>query len=344
MNILLTCSNGKYAGDAIDLISKIDYVQKIYRADIKQSKYKLSSNLIVPHGSEPDYLESILKICLDNNIEFIIPGSDKEIISISKNLDLLKKNNIRTFCQSSEIVTLLSDKAAFFEKLNHNGIPIDFYIPLEWQDLNNYKDRLDYINPEFLIVKPRTSSGSKGVWLVDLFCKENFKIEIIKDRTFKSDLQSCIKHMEDKSINPNSYLVQPYYGAEVYDVDNLFIKNEEKLFQVCRKRVYRDEFSPVNQGCLITSKKEIELYVKDICKGLQIDGFIDLDIVIDKYKKIHVIDASARLSGSITSSAECGVNFMKLILDYYIKGLVPKELKFEECYVIPYEGFKKLNK
>ena len=35
---------------------------------------------------------------------------------------------------------------------------------------------------------------------------------------------------------------------------------------------------------------------------------------------------------------------MKLILDYYIKGLAPKELKFEECYVIPYEGFKKLNK
>ena len=129
MNILLTCSNGKYAGDAIDLLSKIDYVQEIYCADVKQSKYKLSSNLIVPHGREPNYLESILKICLDNNIEFIIPGSDKEIVSISKNLGLLKKNNIRTFCQSSEIVNLLSDKASFFEKLNDSGIPIDFYVP-----------------------------------------------------------------------------------------------------------------------------------------------------------------------------------------------------------------------
>lgn len=344
MNILLTCSNGKYAGHAIDLISKIDYVQEIYCADVNQSKYKLFSNLIVPHGREPNYLKSILKICLDNNIKFIIPGSDKEIVSISKNLDLLKENNIKTFCQSSEIVSLLSDKAAFFEKLNDKGISIDFFVPFKWDELKNYKNKLDHTNSEFLIVKPRTSSGSKGVWLIDLFCKENFKIEIIKNRTFKSDLHSCIKYMEDNYINPNTYLVQPYYGSEVYDVDNLFINNQEKLFQVCRKRVYRDEFSPVNQGCLITNNKEIESYVKNICKALQIDGFIDLDIVIDKEKKVHVIDASARLSGSITSSAECGVNFMKLILDYYIKGLAPNELKFEECYVIPYEGFKKLNK
>ena len=81
MNILLTCSNGKYAGESIDLISKIEFIKKIYSADVNHSKYKLSSNLIIPYGRDPEYIENILKICLENNIGFIIPGSDQEIVA-----------------------------------------------------------------------------------------------------------------------------------------------------------------------------------------------------------------------------------------------------------------------
>ena len=222
MNILLTCSNGKYAGESIDLISKIEFIKKIYSADVNHSKYKLSSNLIIPYGRDPEYIENILKICLENNIGFIIPGSDQEIVAISKNLELFKQNNINTFCQNYETVCLLSDKAAFFKKLKENGIFIDFFVPSNWNELRNFKDKIDYPNPEYLIAKPRASSGSKGVWLIDLFCKEEFKEELIKDRTYKGNINSCIKYMKEKFIDPKTYLVQPYYGSEVYDVDNLF--------------------------------------------------------------------------------------------------------------------------
>ena len=31
--------------------------------------------------------------------------------------------------------------------------------------------------------------------------------------------------MKENSIDPKNYLVQPYYGSNVYDVDNLYIKS-----------------------------------------------------------------------------------------------------------------------
>ena len=66
---------------------------------------------------------------------------------------------------------------------------------------------------------------------------------------------------------------------------------------------------------------------------------LDLDIVLDINNKPRVIDASARLSGSISASHNCNVNFLKIILDYYIKGLIPEEICIKDTR-IPYEGFK----
>lgn len=343
INLLFTCSNGEFSRATIDLISEIKYVDKVFFADVNQSNFKLSPNIIVPHGKEENYVETIIKLCREKQINFIIPGSDYEIYSISKELSLFKENKINSFCPNMEVVTILSDKAIFFESLKNAGMKMDFFVLDNWEDVYKYKTKLSYPNIDTLIIKPRISSGSKGVWHVDVNYDSFSKKEIIKGRTYKGSIKSCIKFMKENLINPKNYLVQPYYGSNVYDVDNLYIKNCDNLIQVCRKRIYQDEFSPVNQGCLITKRKEIHSYVKDIYKSLNIEGFLDLDIVIDKNNEVFVIDASARLSGSIISSAQCGVNFIKILLDYYVKDLAPASINIEDSYVIPYMGFMKIN-
>ena len=176
--------------------------------------------------------------------------------------------------------------------------------------------------------------------MIDILKEDSQVTEIVKNRTFLGSLHSCFNYMNENSINSEDYLMQPYYGSDVYDVDNLYVKSIDKLFQVCRKRIYKNEFSPINQGCIITQRKDIELYVCQICRILGIDGFLDLDIVLDINNKPRVIDASARLSGSISASHNCNVNFLKIILDYYIKGLIPEEIYIKDTHVIPYEGFK----
>ena len=137
--------------------------------------------------------------------------------------------------------------------------------------------------------------------------------------------------MENEEIDPSHYLVQPYYGSNIYDVDNLYARNQKKLFQVCRKRVYKNEFSPVNEGCVIKKNRIIFELVENIFDTLNIDGFLDLDIAMDPNGEPHVIDSSTRLSGSISASSQCGINFIKLILDYYVLGLIPEVFHINEA-------------
>lgn len=115
VNLLFTCSNGEFSRASIELISGINYIDKVFIADVKQSNFKLIPNFIVPHGKEKNYVESIIKICRENKINFIIPGSDHEICSISKELNLFKDNNIESFCPNIDVVSILSDKAIFLK-------------------------------------------------------------------------------------------------------------------------------------------------------------------------------------------------------------------------------------
>lgn len=342
MNILLTCCNGSFTGEVINLLNEINYIEGIFLADSAESKYKNQQTIMLPNGKEENYIEELLKVCKQNNIKFIIPRSDEEIISISNNINRFNAANINPFCQSFEIVSLVSDKAKFLKKLKNNGLSIDFFVPDNWEDILEYKDRFTYKEVNSIIVKPKRSSGSKGVWLIDFAINGKFINELVKQRTFKSSYESFYEFMDKEAIDPRNYLVQPYYGSDIYDVDNLYARDEKKLFQVCRKRMYRNEFSPVNEGCIVKKNKVIFELVENVCKTLNIDGFLDLDIAIDPYGNPHVIDSSTRLSGSISASSKCGINFIKLILDYYSLGLLPNVFHLNEAAVIPYEGFRKV--
>tara|TARA_Y100001968_G_C19384272_1_gene731974 strand:+ start:621 stop:1649 length:1029 start_codon:yes stop_codon:yes gene_type:complete len=342
MNILLTCANGLFTGDVVNLLNEVDYVNNIFLCDCHEPKYNYPNFSILPRGDDPKYICELIKICHDKNISYIIPRSDFEIQVISKSIEALKKNNIFAICQPSKFVELLSDKGSFFKALNKIGICVEYYIPRSWQSLLSDIDRSG-INFNKLIMKPRKSSGSKGVWLVNTNDDTNYKEEIIKDRTFRSSYNSFIKHMEDEKIDPSSYIIQPYFGSNIFDVDSLYLKESNELLQVCRKRVYRDEFSPVNQGCIVKRVDSIYKLIKNLYLSLDLNGYVDIDVAIDETNKPHIIDASARLSGSISASAQCGINFPKLILDYYVKGLYPNQLEVKMEYVIPYEGFKVVN-
>ena len=50
---------------------------------------------MVPRGSDEDYLEKILEISMNENIQYILPGSDIEVLVLTKNIDIFKNKNIK---------------------------------------------------------------------------------------------------------------------------------------------------------------------------------------------------------------------------------------------------------
>jgi len=78
--------------------------------------------LVVPKANSPDYINSMIKTCEENFVSLILPGSDDELIPLSKNKKMFKrtkivvpslslleisnnKRNLYKFCKENKILT-----------------------------------------------------------------------------------------------------------------------------------------------------------------------------------------------------------------------------------------------
>ena len=110
---------------------------KVYTTDMNPrmapAAYVSDGCFEVPRCTSEDYIESLLSICLGNDIGLIVPTIDTELAVLAANRDVFIKQGIYVSVSDYDFVMMCRDKrntGAFFEK---NGIrvpkPIDKYHP-----------------------------------------------------------------------------------------------------------------------------------------------------------------------------------------------------------------------
>lgn len=110
---------------------------KVYTTDMNPrmapAAYVSDGCFEVPRCTSEDYIESLLFICLGNDIGLIVPTIDTELAVLAANKDVFIKQGIYVSVSDYDFVMMCRDKrntGAFFEK---NGIrvpkPIDKYHP-----------------------------------------------------------------------------------------------------------------------------------------------------------------------------------------------------------------------
>ena len=91
IRLLITCIGGstvpslikclKNSGNFNYILVGVDSVSAGKSIDILDSYYQ------VPNGSDAEYHDKLLEIALKERVDFILPGSDEEALSISKKID-----------------------------------------------------------------------------------------------------------------------------------------------------------------------------------------------------------------------------------------------------------------
>ena len=133
-----------------------------------------------------------------------------------------------------------------------------------------------------------------------------------------------------------------YYPGAVYDIDCVASKGLA-INIVPRLRIYDNPLSPFNEGCIVRKDKRIISYVSKIVSVLKCHGACDFDIAINPLGEPRVIDASSRLSGSVTASIFAGVNLPSQLVRI-IKGMPTKDFEFKNnISVRPAKIFIKVN-
>ena len=161
-NILITS-----AGQRVSLVqafqkelinSRID--GKVFTTDLNP-KLSAACNVSdkyfkVERVTESSYIDTLLDICISNNIKMKVPTIDTELQILADNNKLFEENGIHIVISSPEFISICRDK----RKTN---------VFFEAHDITIPKSR-DKYNPTFpLFIKPNDGSLSSNIFIINSF-------------------------------------------------------------------------------------------------------------------------------------------------------------------------------
>jgi carbamoyl-phosphate synthase large subunit len=169
--VLVTASGGIVSQGIIKSlklsnITKDHHVMyKIVTTDINAQAaglYRSDVGILVPSPSSPDYIESIIKICKEQNVQAIFVGSDEELLPIAHvKEEIEKETGTVVLINPIDVISTGMDKWKTFEFLKKNNLP--------YAESSLPENQEEFIE-EFgfpLVVKPREGKSSLHFYIVN---------------------------------------------------------------------------------------------------------------------------------------------------------------------------------
>jgi carbamoyl-phosphate synthase large subunit len=284
----------------------------------------------VPRGDNSHYAKKLLEIALKEKVQFILPGSDEEALSISKHIAIFNNAGIQPIVSQIDILKLISNKMETYKLLSSNGIKVP-----EYDVVNSIeglkKSLVKYRYPQnTVIIKPSSGRGGRGLYVFEgqdepPFWLGNGKREIrVSQDKFSTDMLIDVIQGE--------CLVMPMLTSPAYDVDVIAIKGDVKTI------VVRERINPSGipfQGNKILQNKNIEKYCTDIAKILKLDGLHDVDLMTDDVGNACIIEVNPRPSGSMAASLIAGIPIIDIVILSLLKQKIPNCNIKDDITVLP---------
>lgn len=247
--------------------------------------------------TDPNYIEDLLYLCINNNIRLIIPTIDTELKVLAVNKNRFAEHNIQIVVSDINFINICRDKRLTKSFFDQRSVPT----PKE----------ISKSTPTFpLFIKPY--DGSLSV--------DTFVVRTPNDLT------------EYHKINPRLIFME-FMDSEWYDeysVDMYFDKNGVPKCIVPRKRI-EVRSGEINKG--VTHKNEIVPFLFEKLSHIEgAIGCLTLQLFLHKItKKIICFEINPRFGGGYPLSYAAGANYPKWIIEeYLLNNSIEKFMDWEE--------------
>ena len=284
----------------------------------------------VPSGKNRSYFKKIKKIIRKYKVKLIIPGSDEEALTLSKNIFEIKKNNCQLASVSYETLKIFSNKISTYKYLQLSKIPVPKFITAKNFDELMFK--LKEIKDKNFVIKPSISRGGRNVLVVRSDIKK--KIEINNGRELHVPFKQFSAKILTQYKGKFPLVIMERLYAPTYDLDMLAHAGKP-LRIVPRKRLNSAE---PNEGHTIIYNKKLVGIGKKIISIFQLSWLYDCDFMLDKNGKFKVIEINPRISGSAVVSMEAGVPLIDDLISVARSKKIPKIKMPYGKIVYPYVG------
>ena len=190
VNVLITGTGGGVGQSVFKSLKLSSIPTRIVTTDMHPlgvGIYRGDKGYLVPEATNPAFVDTIIKICNDEDIEIIFIGSDPELPVFAANkLRIEQETDAKVVISPPEKIRIGNDKWETYLFLKNNGLPFPE------SALPDNRDALIEKTGFPVIIKPRGGSASKDVYIaknreeLDVFIKR-VKDPIIQEYLMPED-------------------------------------------------------------------------------------------------------------------------------------------------------------
>lgn len=254
--------------------AKLNPTIKVFAGDMNTDALAgfVADGVFAMPRTTPENVDAIVSWCKENNVQFIVPTRDGELLFWANHKDLFLKQNIHVMISSPRAVEVCLDKLLFAEYCLTNEIPA---IPT-YSSVENCPGDL-------LVVKERWGAGSISIGI----------------GLTKSQSQEHAAGLDEAIFQPMVKGVE--FSVDAYvtlkgDVKGLVIRKRERV---------------VNGESQITCTVNDEILndkFRSIIEKLNVYGHIILQAIIDDKNEINIIECNCRFGGASTLGLRAGLD------------------------------------
>ena len=328
MNILFTC-----AGRRTYLLKyfkeQLGDQGKIIGADMQLTAPALSAadvRVIVSAVYDEHYVDALLKICNQHQVDVLISLNDLELPILARNKSLFTEIGVMPVVSDPEVIDICFDKLRTSEFVTSHGLNT----PKTYSNLDAALVALDCGELNFpVVIKPRWGSASIGIEYVDN--EEDLRIvyALVRRKILKGILGEVSQHDKD-FILIQEKITGKEYGLDVIndlEGNNVSVVVKEKLAMRAGE----------TDKAVTVDNPDLRYIGQVIGKRLGHIGNLDCDI-LEMDGKFYVLELNPRFGGGFPFSYEAGVNLPKAIIQWAqgkpfdLTSLVPTYgLTFAKC-------------
>jgi carbamoyl-phosphate synthase large subunit len=295
---------------------------KIYGADMNDKAaglYRCDRGMLVPAASNPDYIDSIIKIVNDNKIRALYVGSDLELLTIANSKDTIEaESDAIVLTNPIDVIVTARDKWKTYEFLNKN------HLPRATSCLPEDKDRFigEFGFP--LVVKPREGYGSVHFYIVNNIRETEFALSAIQRSGWKPLIQEYLNGAS-----------QEYTTGVTIDRNGQHVMSSISLMKFPKSgQTYR---------AFVDSFDQIRKSAENIAMKLGARGAINIQTKFDG-NDAKVFEINPRFSATLPIRTVAGINEADIVFRNSVLGedILLKEYKkmlclryWNEIYVEP---------
>ncbi|MDP6683842.1 MAG: ATP-grasp domain-containing protein [Desulfobacterales bacterium] len=315
LTLFVTCAGGSLMPCVfIELMNSRLFDYRFVGVDVAPSvaaKRLLSEFHQMPAGDDPGYIPKLMDIVAREKVDMILPLSDGEAYAVSGALEEIEALGTRALVSPRECLDLISDKRLTYQNLDKAGIRVPEYSAV--QDTNGLVaalDHYDYPN-QTIVIKPTKGRGNRGLHIL---CGKDNPPEWLGSGNREKRIERVIDDPKQlASFMEGETLVMPCLGLPAYDVDVLNYGAEKYAVYV------RERTNPTGipyEGNILTVKRTITDYCRDVANALHLHALHDMDLMTDKNGKIVILEVNPRPSGSIASTLVSGFPILDWAVAY----------------------------